>query len=244
VKRFIILPDVHVPFFCSKTAKIITKIIKEFNFDGLVQLGDAVDAFQISTYSKDPSRRNLLVDDIEQWKQLLNEWTRHLKPGANIHLIEGNHEYRLSRYISGQARELHGLVPDWPTLLNLDLRNKVGTHKWHWHRYTKWDSCRIGDCVLTHGYYYNEHVAMQCLKKYRTNIIFGHTHRFQYVNDGFHYAATLGHISDEKETAHQPTPTGWTKCIGILSVENSGKTHFDPILIDNKAVIYGKSFGI
>lgn len=249
MKRFVIVPDVHVPFHCRDSVSLVTKIIKDLSaskdsngtLSGLVQLGDALDAFQISSYSKDPSRRNLLVDDIDEWKKILNEWSRHLPRNSSIHLLEGNHEHRLSRYIANQCRDLHGLVPDWPTLLGLPIRNKVGVHRWFWHKYNKWDSCRIGDAVLSHGFYYNEHVALQCLKKYRTNIIFGHTHRFQYVSDGFNYAVSLGHISDEKETAHQPTPSGWKKAIGILHVENSGKTHFEPVLIDSrKVVVYGK----
>ena len=188
MKTYLVLPDLHIPYHCPKFLKLATKLIKELNPDGIIQLGDALDAFQISTYSKDPSRRNLLVDDIEDWKQVLNEWARHLKSGATIHLLEGNHEYRLSRYIASQCRDLHGLVPDWKSLLAIDLRNKAGRHKWHWHRYTKWDSCRIGDCVVMHGFYFNQHVAATCLAKYRTNVIFGHTHRLQYVSDGIHYA--------------------------------------------------------
>ena len=245
MKTYLIVPDVHVPYHCTRTVKLITKIIKELNPDGLVQLGDALDAFQISTYSKDPSRRNLLVDDIEDWKLILNEWARHLKSGASIHLLEGNHEHRLSRYIAGNCRDLHGLVPDWPTLLGIELRNKTSRHKWHWHPYSKWNSCQIGDCTLLHGFYFNQHVASTCLAKYRTNVIFGHTHRVQYVSDGVHYAASLGHISNEAETAHQPTPTGWQQSIGLLHVDGQGKTKLDIVTISNgQAVIYGKKISI
>lgn len=245
MKTYLIVPDIHVSYHCPKAIKLVTKIIKDLNVDGLVQLGDALDAFQISTYSKDPARRNLLVDDINDWKQILNEWARNLKTGAHIHLLEGNHEYRLSRYISSQARDIHGLVPDWPTLLGIDLRNKSGRHKWHWHKYTKWNSCQIGDCVMMHGFYFNQHVAATCLQKYRTNIIFGHTHRVQYIHDGTHWACSLGHISNEIETAHQPTPTGWQQALGLLHVDNAGKTKLDIIIVNNgRAIIHGKAISV
>ncbi len=65
MKTYLIVSDIHVPFHCPKYIKLITKLIKELNPDGICQLGDALDAFQISTYSKDPSRRNLIVDDID-----------------------------------------------------------------------------------------------------------------------------------------------------------------------------------
>lgn len=245
MKVHLVIPDLHVPFHDVKCTKLITKIIKEVNPDGIVQLGDALDAFQISTYSKDPSRRNLLADDIEDYKGILNEWTRHLKSGATIHLLEGNHEYRLKRFIASQARDLHGLIPDWPTLFQIALRNKSGRHKWIWHDYQKWDSCKIGDCTLLHGFYFNQHVAMTCLAKYRTNVIFGHTHRLQYVFDGVHYAASLGHCSAENETAHQPTPTGWQQAIGLLHVLDKGKTKLDIVPIyDGKAVLHGKQISV
>ena len=245
MKTYLIVPDLHVPFHCRKFVKLISKIMKEINPDGLVQLGDALDCFQISTYSKDPSRRNLLVDDIEDYKQILNEWSRHLKHGGSFHLLEGNHEQRLSRYIAGQCRDLHGLVPDWKTLLGIDLRNKVGFHKWHWHPYMKWNSCQIGDVVIHHGFYYNQHVAMTMLAKYKCSMISGHVHRVQYVTDGNHYAATLGHGSDENDTAHNPVPTGWQQCLGLLHVANSGKTSLDIIPVkDGKAVLYGKQISV
>lgn len=240
LKTYLVVPDIHVPFHCPKFIKLVTKLIKELNPDGLIQLGDAVDAFQISTYSKDPNRRNLLVEDIDDYKLILNEWSRHMKSGSTIHLLEGNHEHRLSRYIAGNCRDLHGLVPDWETLIGVKLRNQVGPHRWHWHNYSKWDSCKIGDCVLLHGFYYNQHVAMTNLNKYKTSTICGHTHRVQFVTDGTHFAATLGHGSNEHETAHQPTPSGWTQSIGILT-EHLGKTSLEILVVrDGRTVFRGK----
>lgn len=245
MKTYLILSDLHYPYHCPKYVKLATKIIKELNVDGLVQLGDAVDAFQISTYSKDPTRRNLLVEDISDYKQQLNEWARHLKAGAAIHLLEGNHEYRLSRYIANQARDLHGLVPDWPTLLGIDLRNKSSRHKWFWHSYNRWSSCRLGDCIVLHGFYYNTHTAATMLAKYKCSTISGHTHRVQYVTDGVHFAATLGHGSNEVETAHQPTPTGWQQAMALLHVDNGGRSHLDIICVkDGKAVLHGKQISV
>lgn len=241
MKSYLIVPDIHVPFHDVRAIKLITKLIQELNPDGLIQLGDALDAFQISTYSKDPGRRNLLAEDIEDYKQIITEWAKHLKQGAVIHLLEGNHEYRLSRYIASSCRDLHGLVPDWPTLLGLEIRNRLGRHKWYWHSYNKWNSCNLGDVILMHGFYYNTHAAATALAKYKTSVIFGHTHRVAYVTDGHHYAAMLGHVSDEKDTAHQPTPTGWQQAVGLLHVDRTGKSNLEIISIhEGRAVVHGK----
>ncbi|NBV07469.1 MAG: hypothetical protein EBS06_09610, partial [Proteobacteria bacterium] len=85
MQTYLIVPDIHVPFHDIKAVKLVTKLIKELpQLSGMVMLGDFLDAFQISTYSKDPSRRNLLAEDIEDFKQILNEWSRNLKEGSNI----------------------------------------------------------------------------------------------------------------------------------------------------------------
>jgi len=111
--------------------------------------------------------------------------------------------------------------------------------KFIWHGYRNWKSCRLGDCTLMHGFYFNAHVAATCLAKYRSNVIFGHTHRLQYVADGHHYAVSLGHGSDENQTAHQPTPTGWEQAIGVLTVFPDNSTDVEIIRVRKGIGIYG-----
>lgn len=223
--------------------KLITKILKSSRFDGIVQLGDALDFWQLSTYDKDPARKNTIMDDIDEWNKVLTHWCSLLPKGAEIHLLEGNHEARLHRYISRHARDLHEIVKPMPELLALKARNIAGHVKFTWHPYSKWNSCRIGDCVLFHGFYFNQHVAATNLAKYRCSTISGHTHRIQYVSDGTHFAASLGHGSDENLTAHQPTPTGWTQALGVLIVDNENKTSLEIVTVKNgRAVWRGKQF--
>lgn len=243
MKTYLIIPDLHFPYHDKKYTKLITKIIKELQPHGLVSLGDFLDCFQISTYDKDPARKNTLSDDIHDWNQQLNEWARQFKKSAQIDLICGNHENRIAKYIARSCREIHDLVPDWPALLKIKERNATTKHKWTFHPYAKWNSCVIGDCTLFHGFYFNQHVAMTNLTKYRTNTISGHTHRVQKIHDGTHYAVSLGHGSDELITAHQPTPTGWTQAFALLHVDCHGKTTCDVFTVNNgRTVIYGKQY--
>lgn len=241
MKTYLVLSDIHVPFHCPKYLNIALKIIKEYKLAGLAQLGDALDLFQVSSYDKDPARKNTVADDIAEWSHTLTRLCKNLPRGAEVHLIEGNHSTRLQRYIARHAKELHGIVPDLPKLLNLKAREQATGIKFKWHPYNKWNSCKIGDCVLMHGYYFNSHTAMTNLAKYRVNTISAHTHRFQWVSDGEHYAISLGHGSNELETAHQPTPTGWTQAMAVLTVNDDGKTSVEPIIVNNgKAVFRGK----
>jgi hypothetical protein len=222
---------------------VVTKILKTNAFNGVVQLGDALDFWQLSTYDKDPARKNTIMDDIDEWNKALTEWCVLLGEGSEIHLLEGNHEARLHRYVSRHARELHEIVKPLPSLLHLKERSAVGHVKFTWHPYTKWNSCVIGDCVLFHGFYFNQHVAATNLAKYRRNTISGHTHRVQHVADGHHYSISLGHGSDENLTAHQPTPTGWRQALAVLTVAADKSTTVEVIMVNNgKAVFRGKTY--
>jgi predicted phosphodiesterase len=235
------VPDTHFPYQCNKYIKLTYKILKAERFDGIVQLGDALDFWQLSTYEKDPARKNTILDDIDEWNDVLTKWSSLLYRNGEIHLIQGNHEVRLERYIARNARELHQIVKPLPELLHLKERNATTDIKWH--PYNKWDSCKLGDTVLFHGFYYNTHVAMTNLAKYRCSSISGHTHRCQWVSDGTHFAVSLGHGSDEVKTAHQPTPTGWTQALGVLTVDDFGKGSFEMLLVKNGRVNFrGKTY--
>ncbi|NCX94578.1 MAG: metallophosphoesterase [Gammaproteobacteria bacterium] len=241
LKTYLIISDLHIPYACPRYLRVISKVLKAIKFDGLVQLGDALDAFQISTYDKDPARKNTILDDINEWNELLTKWSTLLYSGAEIHLLTGNHEHRLEKYISRNARDIFELVRPWSELLRIKLRNETSHCKWFLHPYTKWNSCRIGDCVLMHGFYFNQHTAATNLAKYKTSVICGHTHRVQMVSDGTHYSATLGHGSDEHVTAHQPTPTGWTNAFGILTKDLDDKTSLEIITVkDGTAYVRGQ----
>jgi predicted phosphodiesterase len=242
MKHYVIVSDIHCPYQCPMYAKFIERLLihlKNKNnsvLKGIVQLGDFVDFFQISSYPKDPSRKNTIAEDMDCYVKVMNSWASHLPVGGEYHQIEGNHENRLSRFISQSAPAIHELVVSVKDYLK---QRFVSKGKFFWHEYKNWKSCKIGNVVLMHGFYYNTHVAATNLAKYKVSTIFGHTHRFQYVTDGDIFSCTLGHGSDEGETAHQPTPTSWNQACGVLTILPNGTTHFEPILIKNGKGVYG-----
>lgn len=243
MKQYLIVPDIHVPYHDPKYIAFITRLLihlkKQGNLKGIVQLGDCLDFFQVSSYPKDPSRRNTIKDDMDDYAAILNGWASYLPRGGEVHQIEGNHEARLQRYISQNAKEIYELV----TSVGSYLKSKYkGPATFYWHPYKKWNSLRLGDVTIFHGFYYNQHTAATNLAKYKTSTICGHNHRLQIIYDGAHFSATLGHGSDEKETAHQPTPSGWQQACGVLTVFDNGKTAFEPVVIHaGKGVYSGKS---
>jgi len=236
ISRYLILSDIHVPHHCVAYIALSMKLVKMIRPDGIVQLGDALDFWQISRFDKDPQRKQTIVEDAKIYSAILQQWANLLKPDGIIHQLCGNHEDRLRRYIWQHARELDGLVKTVPEMIGLKQLG-IATK---WHELSNWQSCRIGDAILHHGHYYNQHVAMGNLTRYPKSLITGHTHRFQYVTNGERFSASLGHGSNESQTAHQPTPTGWQQAMGLLTVVN-GKSTLEPIIVRNgKCILYGK----
>ncbi len=236
-KHYLVIPDLHVPMHDIAFVALVTKIIKILKPSGIVQLGDALDFWQISRFDKDPSRKQTLMDDVLMYSTILDEWEDALPLTSEIIQLEGNHEARLRRFIWQNAKELaDGWVRTVPEMLNFKNRSVKCT----WHELSDWRSCKLGNCILHHGHYYNAHVAMGNLTRYPMSLITGHTHRFQYVSNGERFSATLGHGSNESYTAHQPTPTGWQQALGLLTVIR-GKTSLEPILVrDGECVLHGK----
>jgi predicted phosphodiesterase len=233
MKTWIVIPDLHFPYQCKLYVKLISKVIAKIKPYGIVQLGDAIDCFQISKYPKDPERVNFVFDDILDYKYQLDEWAELCR--GPYYQLEGNHEARLSRFIWEKAPALNKMVKTMPELLGLS--NSLGLK---WFPISKWDSCRIGDTVLHHGVFYNKHVGVQGLDRYPTKFICGHTHRLQlaYNSDRFHI--TLGHGSNEEMTAHNATPTGWSQAFGLLHDVN-GKCHLETVsVINGRCVLHGE----
>lgn len=218
MRTWIIIPDLHYPFHDPKYIKVVTRAITAVKPNGgIVQLGDAVDWFQLSRFDKDPSRKNTARDDLELYREQMIKWAALLPAGAEFRQLEGNHEARLTKYVWGRAGDLSQMVYIIPDMLGIKELNKITSTKFGWFPFTNYRACIIGDCILHHGHFFNEHVAANNLKRYMHKYICGHTHRLQVVYFGDLFSATLGHGSLEHQTSHIPAPTGWAQAFGVLT---------------------------
>jgi hypothetical protein len=236
IRTYVIVPDIHCSFHDIGYLKLISKIIRHLKtrnqIAGMVQLGDAIDFWQLSSYDKDPGRVKTVVDDALTYSAILDQWEDELPKGSEFNQLEGNHEDRLRRYVWRSAPAIAKLMPNMPTILKFDERNKRGKVKWRFYPLANWRACQLGDVYLHHGHYFNQHVAMGNLAKYRVKLITGHTHRLQYVTDGTIWAASLGHGSNEVDTSHNPVPTGWQQALALLHIVN-GVGHLEILTVTN-----------
>jgi hypothetical protein len=239
IKTWIIIPDTHVPFHDKAYIKIINHIITLLgkSLTGIVQLGDAVDWFQISAYDKDPARKNTAYDDLMEYSAILNVWENMMPPGSKFYQLEGNHEDRLRRFTWSKVPELNQMISTVPDMLFLKDRTKEGRVEFKWFPLNRWDACQIGDVALHHGFYYDKHTSVNNLTRYRHKLITGHTHRVQYVSNGTVWAASLGHGAVAEKISHSPAPNDHQQAFGILTLVN-GVGSMEVVLVNDGRCLF------
>jgi len=162
--RVVATGDWHSPYHSDAAMGCFFRALDAIKPDVVVLLGDHVDCYTVSRFSKAQGRVHTFLDEIQVTNELLD-----MIKAPEVHYIEGNHEARLDRYISEKAPELHGV-----TTMRQQL--KIDARGWKWHDY-RGESLKIGKMAFKHdigrcGKYALHHT----LADFGGNITFGHTH--------------------------------------------------------------------
>lgn len=106
--KVLFVPDIHCPYQDPVALKALYSFMDWFKPQEVFILGDLVDFYAISSFSKDPERALKLQDEIDQAVEVLSDIRKHAKK-AKLNFLVGNHCERLKRYLWSTARELSGL---------------------------------------------------------------------------------------------------------------------------------------
>ena len=178
----VVYGDTHFPFQDDAALSVVLSLIKDVKPDVVLHVGDLVDAWQISRFDHDPTRRDTLQDNIDQARQHLHQ-VAQVSPKSKRVLLEGNHESRLTRSIwqlDGAQREFAKLrvfqkAMTWPRLLELDA---IG-----WKFVPEREQSRtpiLPKLVTKHGTVVRKFAGMTAKgewEKYGKSGLSGHTHR-------------------------------------------------------------------
>jgi hypothetical protein len=123
----VVFTDTHVPFHDQAALDVVYGIIRDVRPRVIVHLGDLLDCFSISRYTKDRSHILNTQDEIDGARAILHHVSQ-LAPEAEKYLLEGNHEARLDELLNtlpGTAKELVALrdiraAATWPALLKTE----------------------------------------------------------------------------------------------------------------------------
>ena len=243
LRRGLIIPDTHAPFEDKKAFAVVMQVLEAFNPDTVAILGDFADFYSVSDHDKDPKRVRSLIEEADYTHGLLKR-IRKLAPVADITYFQGNHEYRLDRYIQNRAPALDGIT-SWDKLLRLaDLDIKTVTYK---------RSGKVGKIHTTHDVGnagMNAH--RDAAATFMGSAMLGHTHRMAYEVVGRfdnvpYVAAMFGWLGDlgAIDYIHRAKASKWVQGFGLAHIESSGITHLQAVpLVNYRCVVNGKLYGI
>ncbi|CAN5204446.1 hypothetical protein BH09PAT1_BH09PAT1_1520 [soil metagenome] len=171
----VFISDVHLPFEDRASWQLTLDVIKDIKPDLVFLGGDILDCYAVSQYDREPTRKLTLQQDLDYAHEELSRLRKACPKNTQILFLEGNHETRLTRYLSSKAEELSVLdAMKLPQLLKLDKlkikwipngsRTKIGK-LWHLH----------GNEIAGGG----ANIAKAKFDRLGTNIIFGHHHKMQ-----------------------------------------------------------------
>lgn len=242
-KRAIFVPDVHVPYHDEGAVRCALEFIKDFDPDYLFLIGDFVDMYAVSRFSKDPRRRLELQAELDDAKKLLRRIAK-VSPNARRYYIWGNHEMRMRKFLYTTAAELSGLhALDLKELLDLKAIGFKEVEKgWmEWHGIL----VRHGNLVSPRSGY----SAHREMERNGMSGVSGHTHRASKVSlrlqGGFYTWLELGCLCSLTPEWLEGALANWCHAIGFAYIKDSGELfELDVKLIVNGKMLFGdKQYG-
>lgn len=105
--RWLVLSDLHIPYHDPATVRRAVAEAKRQDVTGVLLNGDVLDFYQVSKYSRDPSKPRVKAE-VEKGREFF-AWVRAEFPRARLIFKYGNHDERLALYLADRAPELFDL---------------------------------------------------------------------------------------------------------------------------------------
>jgi len=185
VEKVVFIGDTHHPFQDKVAIRLMLSFIRWFQPQFIYLIGDIIDMYAVSSYSKDANKASKFQLEIDATIEFLHH-VKNACPDAEIAYKDGNHEDRLVTYIK-KHEEMAGLKAlTIPALLELD---SLGITHQGYRGYLSHHNF-----LVEHGDRVSVGSAMTAKKMFerrQNSGISGHTHRL-----GAHHRTTLqGHYT-------------------------------------------------
>jgi predicted MPP superfamily phosphohydrolase len=233
-KHLIVLPDPHIRAKAGgedkKSIAAVEKYIKDAKPDEIICIGDFMDFDCIS----DHNARNLRVvegetvsADYEVGNAVLDRWQKLCK---RVVLLEGNHDYRVERFIDAYPRMAGSLE------VEKGLRLKERGIKWV-RSWSKGEVYRVGNANFIHGLYVNDHHAKKTVEAFGVPVFYGHTHDIQLYSkttagdNKTIVGQSLGCLCDYRQFYMKGRPNRWQQAFGEFWVRPDGYFNYTVTMI-------------
>ena len=220
-QKALVISDIHIPYHDDEALEVALRAGEEAKVNTVVLLGDVLDFYRISRFSKDPRRKSVNLE-MEEGRAFLNQ-LRSRFPKARIVFYRGNHEDRLQKYICDNAVEIVDMLDGL-------MQNKLGFHELNIEFRT--EPFRIGKLWLMHGHekpggFAAEHIPNVMWKYVHDHCLVGHFHRrqekiFKKISGERYWVGALGYLAGPQDYAYL---NQWSHGYAIIDFEDSGRFH-------------------
>ena len=248
-ERWLVLPDLQVPFHDQKSLDAVLKYASSIRWDGVIQLGDFLDFDFCSRWTADNARKtegsrflqeyaagNAVLDQIQTAVRKKNK-------DAHLIVIEGNHDWRVENVVN-KTPSLEGLI-EFESNMHFNDRNAT-----FWRYWVHKKPIKIGHAYFIHGDYIGTHHAKKTADSYHRNVFYGHTHTLQAytkttLSDDSVQCWSLGTLSRFDLEYMGKRPSSWMQCFAEFFIKSDGSfNHYVTNVIDQKFIaINGKEYG-
>lgn len=240
LRPVLIVPDCHAPFHSVDGWELMLDVARDLKPERIVVMGDFLDCYSVSRHSKDPARQSNLDGEIAVARGLLDELDA--LGATEKDFLEGNHEFRLVRYMEERAPELHGLL-EIPKLLRLEERG------WRWTPYRQ--DIRHGKMHYVHDVgYAGRYAVHRTLDAFQHSVASVHTHRMAVVYEGnstgeSKVSAQFGWLGDVDQVDYMHRARAkkdWALGFGIgYEDRKTGHCFLQPVpIVQGRCVVNGK----
>jgi len=199
----VVCPDLQVPYHNVAMFDAWCAYVETRHWDICINIGDLVDLDVISKYNVGLLRKiegKTLEADFAASRVVLDRMqkaARRVNPACEVVLIEGNHEFRIERYLDLHP-ELRGIL-NCEAQLDLDELDISWVPSW-----SKGTLYKVGPISFMHGDSHGKNHARQIMDRYRTSVFYGHVNNFDQVtsidvNGKLVMTGCCGHMCDETQ---------------------------------------------
>lgn len=227
IEAWIVIPDMQVPYHDKRSLKAVEKFMAAHKWDGYINLGDFMDFDQISSFNANKMKLiegRRILKDYDIGNEILDRHQaiiRKKNPDAEFVLLEGNHEFRIERYLE--------VNPQFTGMVEVETALRLKERGFKWVRcWEKGDIFKKGKASFTHGQYTSKYHAAKMVDTYGDNIFYGHTHdvmsfpRTLRGKNKTHVGQSLGCLCDYELSYIKKNPSNWQQAFGVFYFQPNG----------------------
>jgi len=253
--RYLAFGDHQIPDLDYTALNTVFKVNEFYKATHMDIMGDIINATTVSSYGIPAEYGITLQDEIDEAREVLDETVskaREANPDVKIRLLEGNHEYRLTKYLDKHAREIAGLretngdkTINLPRLLGVDDLDIEWIPYWKDEKIVKRANVLHGNIVRAKSGY----TGHAYLDRYGDTTVAGHTHRLalisRTVGGETKFGVETGSLCkrEMKVPYMRPRQSDWQQGFALVGIDKKNVLYPSAVpILNGRAVVGDKLF--